>query len=219
MQSGVARHVSPQPASPERASPTPRSTPFDNTSLRALGREYYERGAAPSGLSPCSLLPSINAAKRSRVPSGFSFVGQPRSYSDAGDSPSGDGAPPTPYAAIYDDDVSLKASNKSWVVCDHPGELRPRIPLRENCVEILFNRGCSFHSDPPFLFGEGLFSDRFPETCSYEQCSDFFVVAAALQGADEVGCRPRLEPVEPRPRPGRIKRVRNEVLTPAGRPR
>ena len=101
---------------------------------------------------------------------------------------------------------------------DHPGELWPRIPLRENCVKIPFNRRCSFHSDPPFLFGERLLSDGFPEACSREQLPNSLVVAAALQAADEVGCRPRLEAVEPLPRPGHVKGVRNEVLTAAGRP-
>jgi hypothetical protein len=44
------------------------------------------------------------------------------------------------------------------------------------------------------------------------------VVAAALKSADEVGCCPRLEAVEPLPRPRHIKRVRNEVLAAAGGP-
>ena len=102
---------------------------------------------------------------------------------------------------------------------DHPGELWPRLPFGENGVKILFKRGCSFHSDPPFLFGEGLLSDGIPEACSREQLPDCLVVVAALQAADEVGCRPRLEPVEPLPGSGHIKRVRNKVLTTAGRPR
>jgi hypothetical protein len=45
------------------------------------------------------------------------------------------------------------------------------------------------------------------------------VVTAALQAADEIGCRPRLEAVEPLPRPGHIKRMRNEVLATACRAR
>src|SRR5262245_16446730 len=131
-------------------------------------------------------------------------------------------SPPDPTDEIVkvpEDDASLEASHKGWVVCDHPGELRPRIPLRENCVEIVLDGRRSLHSDPPFLFGEGLFPDGFPEACSCEQFPDLLVVAAALQAADEVGCRPGLEAVQPRPRPGHIKRVRNEVLTAAGRPR
>src|SRR5215510_12415743 len=152
-------------------------------------------------------LPSINALKRSRVPLG---CGCP----SIGVTPSLDDQTPTrssvtrnrpmvqpliiqQFYDVTNDDASLKASNKSWVVCDHPGELRPRIPLRENCIKIFFNRGCSFHSDPPFVFGEWLFSDGVPETYSCEQLPDFLVVATALQAADEIGCRPRLEPVEP----------------------
>ena len=44
------------------------------------------------------------------------------------------------------------------------------------------------------------------------------MVAPALQAADEVGGRPRLEAVEARPRPGDIKSVGNKVLTTAGWP-
>src|SRR5215471_13667065 len=123
-----------------------------------------------------------------------------------------------PRAGISSKNVSFKASNKGWVVRDHPGELRPHIPVGENRVKLLFDRRCSFHSNPPFLFGKGLLSDGFPEACSLEQLPDSLVVAAALQAADEVSCRPRLEAVEPRPRPGHIKRMRNEVLAAAGRP-
>src|SRR5215471_8398832 len=46
---------------------------------------------------------------------------------------------------------SFKASNKGCVVCDHPGELRPRIRVGENCVKILFNRRRSFAGDPPLF--------------------------------------------------------------------
>ena len=115
-------------------------------------------------------------------------------------------------------EASFKASNKGWVVCDHPGEVRPRIPVGENRVKLLFNRRCSFHRNLPFLLGKGILSDRFPEACSREQLRDSIVVAATLQAADEVGCCPRLEAVEPLPRPRHIKRVRNEVLAAAGRP-
>src|SRR5215831_549947 len=110
---------------------------------------------------------------------------------------------------------SFKASNKGCVVCDRPGELRPGIPLGEDCIKILFDRRCSFHGDPPFLLGEGLLSDRLPKARSCEQLPDSPVVTAALQAADEIGCRPRLEAVKPLPRSGHIKRVRNEVLTTA----
>jgi len=56
-------------------------------------------------------------------------------------------------------EASFKASNKGWVVCDHPGEVRPRIPVGENRVKLLFNRRCSFHRNPPFLLGKGILSD------------------------------------------------------------
>src|SRR6516165_11467259 len=102
---------------------------------------------------------------------------------------------------------------------DHPGELRPRVPVGEDCTKILLNSRRSFDCGPPFLCREGLFSDGLPEARPREQLPDRPVVAAALQAADEVGCRPRLEPVKPLPGPGHIKRVRNEVLTTAGRTR
>src|SRR5262249_43119431 len=73
-------------------------------------------------------------------------------------------------------------------------------PSRENCGKILSNRRSSFDSDSPFLFGEGLLSDDSQKPVR-EQLRDCLVVAAALQAADEVGCRPRLEAVEPLPRP------------------
>ena len=116
------------------------------------------------------------------------------------------------------ENASFEASNKGCVVCNHFGELRPRIPFGENCIKIVFNRRCLFHCDPPFLFAEGLLSDGLPEACLPEQLPDSLVMPAALQAADEIGCRPRLETVESLPGPGHIKCVRNEVLTTAGWP-
>src|SRR5262245_4075173 len=112
--------------------------------------------------------------------------------------------------------ASFKASNEGCVVRDHPGELSPRLSLGEDCVKVLFHRGCAFHGDPPFLFREGLRSDGCPEARSREQLPDCLVVPADLQAADEVGCRPGLEAMEPLPRPGHIERMRNEVLAPTG---
>ena len=102
---------------------------------------------------------------------------------------------------------------------DHPGELRPRVPVGEDCTKILLNSRRSFDCGPPFLCREGLFSDGLPEARPREQLPDRPVVAAALQAADEVSCRPRLQAVEPLPRSCHIERVRNEVLTAASRPR
>ena len=75
-----------------------------------------------------------------------------------------------------------------------------------------------FDGDLPLILGEGLLSDEFPETGSCKQLPYYFVIAASLQVADEVGCRSGLEPAEPRPRSSHIEGVRNEVLAAAGRP-
>src|SRR5215510_172843 len=114
--------------------------------------------------------------------------------------------------------ASFEASRKGCVVCDHRGELRPRVRFGENRMKVLFHRRRPFDGDPPFLFGEGLLSDGLPEACSCEQLPDSLVVITALQAADEIGCRPCLEAVEPPARPIQIERMRNEVLTPACRP-
>src|SRR6516225_2246463 len=111
--------------------------------------------------------------------------------------------------------VSFEASNKSCVVCDHRGELRPGVRFGEDCVKVLFHRRRPLDCGPPFFFGERLLSDRLPEARSCEQLPDSLVVTTALQAADEIGCRSRLESVEPLARPGHIKRMRNEVFTPA----